>query len=379
MGTPPSWPFHRPSQRQTEKDYLLQALEEGFWGGRTWTARLEKALQAFFGREAVVVSSGTAALHLAFELLLDGRGGEVLVPTWTFTATASEVVHAGGTPVLVDVGPTLHLTPETLESLLTPRTRGVVVIHYAGEPAPLRALQAFCAAHGLWLVEDACHALPAWYEGQLCGTFGEIATFSFHATKPVAAGQGGALLFRDPVLAEKARRLRQHGLLRHPDQPWLYEVEAFGWNYMLSDFQAAVALAQLERAHDARRARQALAQAYQTALQPIPELRLYPVQDPTQCGWHLFPVFWEGASEAQRNALLEALRQQGIALSLHYKPLHLHRAYQPYVRSGQRFPRANKAWTEIFSLPLWPDMPLDAVQTIVEKLAIALVQVRKNL
>ncbi len=371
-------PFHRPSQRHTEKEYLLQALEEGYWGGRTWTAHLEKALQDFFGREAVVVSSGTAALHLAFELLLNGQGGEVLVPTWTFTATASEVVHAGGTPVLVDVGPTLHLTPETLEPCLTPHTRGVVVIHYAGEPAPLREIQAFCAAHNLWLVEDACHALPAWYEGQLCGTFGDIATFSFHATKPVAAGQGGALLFRDPALAEKARRLRQHGIARHPDYPWLYEVETLGWNYMLSDFQAAVALAQLERAYETRRARQALAEAYRTALQTHPELRLYPVQDPSQCGWHLFPVFWTGASVAQRNALLETLRQEGIALSLHYKPLHLHRAYQPYVRRGQRFPTADQAWAEIFSLPLWPDMPLTALQTVVEKLTQALVRLGKN-
>jgi len=371
-------PFHRPSFGKREKAYLLQALEEGYWGGRTWTVQLEKALQDFFGREAVVVSSGTAALHLAFELLLNGKGGEVIVPTWTFTATASEVVHAGGTPVLADVGPTLHLTPETLAPLLTSRTRGVVVMHYAGEPAPLHAIRAFCEAHGLWLVEDACHALPAWHEGQLCGTFGDAATFSFHATKPVAAGQGGAVLFRDPALAEKARRLRQHGLRRHPDQPWLYEVETLGWNYMLSDFQAAVALAQLQRAHETRQARQALAEAYQAALQPISELRLYPVQEPNHCGWHLFPVFWDGASEAERNALLKALHQQGIALSLHYKPLHLHPAYQPYVRPGQRFPTADKAWAEIFSLPLWPDMPLTAVQSVVEKLTAALVQVRKN-
>ncbi len=212
-------PFHRPSFGKREKAYLLQALEEGYWGGRTWTVQLEKALQDFFGREAVVVSSGTAALHLAFELLLNGKGGEVIVPTWTFTATASEVVHAGGTPVLADVGPTLHLTPETLAPLLTSRTRGVVVMHYAGEPAPLHAIRAFCEAHGLWLVEDACHALPAWHEGQLCGTFGDAATFSFHATKPVAAGQGGAVLFGTPLWLRRLAACASMAFAATPTSP----------------------------------------------------------------------------------------------------------------------------------------------------------------
>ncbi|MDW8236531.1 MAG: aminotransferase class I/II-fold pyridoxal phosphate-dependent enzyme, partial [Bacteroidia bacterium] len=202
-------PFHRPSLSDKERAYLLQALEEAYWGGGKWVAQLEERLSALFGREAVVVSSGTAALHLALHLLLEKKTGEVILPTWTFSATASEVIHAGGIPVLADVSPSLHLCAATIEERFSPHTRGIIVMHYAGVPAPMDEILALKERHGLFLIEDACHALGSYYKGQPCGTFGDIAAFSLHATKPIAAGQGGFLLTADSALAEKARRLRQ--------------------------------------------------------------------------------------------------------------------------------------------------------------------------
>lgn len=352
----PEIPFHQPALSDLERTYLLQALEERYWGGGDWVQRLEAKLREIYDREAVVVSSGTAALHLALSLLLEEKGGEVIVPTWTFTATASEVVHAGGVPVLADVNETLHLCAETVEPLISPRTRGIIVMHYAGLPAPLRDLHTLCQKYGLWLLEDACHAVPAYYERQLCGTFGVAATLSFHATKPIAAGQGGAILFAEARLAEKARSLRRHGIRRDSTRPWLYEVEALGWNYMLSDFQAAVALAQTERLYELWQRRQHLAALYDKALSDIPELHLPIRRTDSQHAWHLYPVRWQGASAAKRDQLLWQLRQQGIHLSLHYKPLHLHPAYKPYLRYGQRFPVADQVWEETFSLPLWTDL-----------------------
>jgi len=349
-------PFHQPALSDLERTYLLQALEGRYWGGGDWVQRLEAKLREIYGREAVVVSSGTAALHLALSLLLGDKGGEVIVPTWTFTATASEVVHAGGVPVLADVNETLHLCAETVEPLISPRTRGIIVMHYAGLPAPLRELHTLCEKYGIWLMEDACHAVPAYYEGRLCGTFGVAATLSFHATKPIAAGQGGAILFAEARLAEKARSLRRHGIRRDPTRPWLYEVEAFGWNYMLSDFQAAVALAQTERLHELWQRRQHLAALYDKALSDTPRLQLPVRRADSQHAWHLYPVRWRGTSVEKRDQLLWQLRQQGIHLSLHYKPLHLHPAYKPYLRHAQRFPSADQAWEETFSLPLWPEL-----------------------
>ncbi|MCX7763676.1 MAG: DegT/DnrJ/EryC1/StrS family aminotransferase [Bacteroidia bacterium] len=364
--------FYQPSFSELERRYLLQALEGRYWGGGEWVARLEEALRLFYGREAVVVSSGTAALHIALTLLLGEAGGEVIVPTWTFTATASEIVHAGGVPVLADVDENLHLSPQTVEPLISPRTRGIIVMHYAGAPAPLKDLLDLCKRYNLWLLEDACHAIPSLYEGQLCGKFGTAAALSFHATKPIASGQGGAILFSDPELAKKARQLRQHGIRRNLEAPWDYEVETLGWNYMLSDFQAAVALAQLERLPETHQKRQNIARLYTSALQDLSHIRPYPFERFQSVSWHLYPVFWKGASAEQRDKLLRELRQKGIQLSLHYKPLHRHKAYSPYLRPTQRFPQAEHAYNEIFSLPLWADMTEEQAYKVIEALRIAI-------
>ncbi|MCS7188857.1 MAG: DegT/DnrJ/EryC1/StrS family aminotransferase [Bacteroidia bacterium] len=361
-------PFHKPALSELEGQYLLAALEERYWGGGAWVERLEAKLSELYKREAVVVSSGTAALHLALTLLLGDKGGEVIVPTWTFTSTASEVIHAGGLPILSDVGETLHLTAERVEELLTPHTKGIIVMHYGGVPAPLAELSELCKQYSIWMIEDNCHAVPAYYQGKLCGTFGEISILSFHATKPIAAGQGGALLLQDKALADRARRLRKHGILRSPSTPWEYEVTEVGWNYCLSDFQAAVALAQLEKLEENWQRRKKIAYLYRSLLSELPEIRLYPVQEPESSAWHLFPVFWEGEALLPREQILNNLYKRGFSLNIHYKPLHRHKAYRTYVREGQKFPIADQAYHKIFTLPLWPDMSNAAIEALVEAL-----------
>lgn len=365
-------PFHRPSLSDLERRYVLEALEEQYWGGGRWVSRLEAALKELFGREVVAVSSGTAALHLALTLLLEENPGEVIVPTWTFTATASEVVHAGGRPVLADVNQTLHICAETIEPLITPRTRGVIAVHYAGAPAPMDELLELCERYGLWLLEDACHALPSFWRGQRCGTFGSAATLSFHATKPVASGQGGAILFADPALAEKARLLRRNGMYRLPHQPWEYEVQALGWNYMLTDLQAALALAQLQRLTELWEARRALAAFYTEALSALPHLSPYPIESPATVSWHLYPVFLRGGTAEKRDKLLRTLWEEGIRLNVHYQPLHKHPAYQAFIQARQRFPVADAKYEEVFSLPMWADLPEKAAYQITEALKEAL-------
>ncbi|MCS6895597.1 MAG: DegT/DnrJ/EryC1/StrS family aminotransferase [Bacteroidia bacterium] len=358
-----------------ERQYLQEALEEGYWGGGRWIERLEKALQHIYEREVIVVSSGTSALHLALSLLIDEKDTEVIVPTWTFTATASEVVHAGGIPVLADVNESLHISPETVESLISSRTRGIIVVHYAGVAAPMAELLQLCRKYNLWLIEDACHAVPAYYGGQLCGTFGEMATLSFHATKPIAAGQGGAVLLSNPDLAERARILRRNGLQRSSEMPWLYEVKALGWNYMLSDFQAAVGLAQVARLEENWKERRRLALLYDDMLRGIPELTPYPVSSPETAAWHLYPVFWSGATAEKKNRLLQYLHRKGFTLNVHYKPLHLHPAYRPYIHKGQTFPTADRAYEEIFSLPLWVGMTEGQISALGETLKAGLAEI----
>lgn len=357
-------PFHRPALSELERAYVLEALEERWWGGGAFVERLEAAMAAQWGRSVVVVSSGTAALELALRVLLRGAPGEVVVPVWTFTASAAAVYHAGGQIRLADVGPTLHLTAETLLAALTPRTCGMVAVHYGGEPAPMAELLAVAQARGLWILEDASHALPSYLEGRLCGTFGEAAAFSFHATKPVAAGQGGAIVFAEPEAALLAKRLRAHGLLRNSHAYWDYEVLELGWNYQLSSVAAALALAQFERQAVLWERRKALARFYTGQLQGVSGLRLYPVRDPEVISWHLFPVFIEGGRR-RRDAVLAKMGEMGFPLNIHYRPLHQHLAYQPWAQ-GQRFPQADKAYEELLTLPIWPDLSLAQASELVE-------------
>ena len=368
-------PFHRPALSDRERAYVLEALEGRWWGGGAFVIRLEKALEGIWGRTAVAVSSGTAALEIALKVLLGEEGGEVIVPVWTFTATASAVYHAGGVPVLADVGPTLHLMPESVEALLTPRTRGVIVVHYAGMAADMKALQEVCARHGLWLLEDTCHAQPGYFMGQLCGTFGEVATLSFHATKPVAAGQGGAILFRDPDLAEKARQWRRHGIVRDSLKYWDYEVHFLGHNYQLAELCAALGLAQVELMQERWQSRQKVAAIYRQILASYEHIDLYPA-NPQECSWHLYPVFLRGGQEA-RDEILWRMGAKGFPLNLHYRPLHRHRAYQAWA-GERKFPVADAAYQRIFTLPVWPEMEPAEVGLVAQTLLETIEEVKRE-
>lgn len=354
-------PFHRPALSDEERAYVEEALEGRWWAGGPFVERLEKALEAIWGRPAVAVSSGTAALEVALRLLLGELGGEVIVPVWTFTASAAAVWHAGGVPVLVDVGPTLHIEASHIEVALTPRTRGVIVVHYAGMAADMGAIQAVCAQHGLWLLEDTCHAQPGYYQGQLCGTFGEAAALSFHATKPIAAGQGGAILLRDSSFAEKARSWRRHGIIRDDANYWEYEVYFLGHNYQMPELCAALALAQVEKMQARWERRQAIAAQYTTLLRGVETLELYPA-DRSACGWHLYPVFLKGGKE-RRDEVLRRMGEKGFPLNLHYRPLHRHRAYRALAQK-KRFPRADAAYEQVMTLPIWPEMTSEQVEQV---------------
>ncbi len=368
-------PFHRPALSDKERTYVLAALEGRWWGGGAFVERLERALEETWGRPAVAVSSGTAALEIALRVLLDEEGGEVILPVWTFTATAAAVWHAGGEPILVDVGPTLHIQPEAIQAAITPRTRGVIAVHYAGMAANMKALQEICQRHGLWLLEDACHAQPGYWEGQLCGTFGKAATLSFHATKPIAAGQGGAILFQDTALAEKAQLWRRHGIVRDKSRYWDYEVHLLGYNYQMPELSAALALAQVELMTERWHSRQKIAALYQEILGNSEHLKLYAAKA-EECGWHLFPIFLQ-QGEGLRDKVLQRMGEKGYPLNLHYRPLHRHRAYRRWAE-GRAFPVADAAYERLITLPIWPEMTPEETALVAQTLLESIAEVEKE-
>jgi dTDP-4-amino-4,6-dideoxygalactose transaminase len=384
-------PFFRLSCLGNELKYIREVLESGWLTSSGKALDFEAAFAEKVGaRHALAVNSCTAALHLACETAGIGRDSEVLVPSITFTATAEVVEYLGGTVRLVDVDPiTGLLDSETLTRALEryPDASCVIPVHLAGRAARMRGtavapgLLDLCEAHGLTMVEDAAHAFPAKYDGacSVGGPIGSLATcFSFYANKTITAGEGGMIVTEDDDVASRIRRMRLHGIDRTAwdrthamERTWEYDVVAAGYKYNLPDLSAAVGLAQLEQADTFHDARRRIVQTYQERLADLPGLRLPAVDETANHAWHLFIVHLDETSPLGRDAFIERLRAEGIATSVHYKPLHRmsHWANRTGVKPDD-LPGAESWWRGCVTLPLFPAMrneEIDAVCTAVRR------------
>ena len=314
----------------------------------------------------MAVNSATAGLHLALEALGIGPGDEVITTSHTFTATAEVVRYLGADVVLVDVDPvTLCIDPRLVEVAITPRTRAIVPVHYAGLAADMPALLALAQAHQLKIVEDAAHALPTTSGGQLVGTLGSDATvFSFYANKTMTTGEGGMIVTRDAALAERMIVMRLHGISRDAfdrfqskTPAWYYEVVAPGFKYNMTDVAAAMGLAQLGKLQRFLARRQFLAARYRESLAALP--LILPADAPAGelHAWHLYVIRLAPSARCTRDELIQALSDRSIGTSVHYVPLHR----QPYWRdryglTPQMFPNSEAAYQSMVSIPLFTAM-----------------------
>lgn len=337
----------------------------------------EQALAEVAGAaDSVAVNSGTAALHAAMFALGIGPGDEVIVPAMTFAASSNCVIYQGGTPVFVDVDPsTLLIDPAEVERRITPRTKAVVAVDYAGQPADYAALRALAQRHGFALVADAAHSLGGSFGGTPVGSIAELSTFSFHPVKHVTSGEGGAITTSDPALAARMRMFRTHGITSDARQreaagSWFYEMVELGYNYRLTDFQCVLATSQLKHLRDWVARRQALAARYDAALQAFPWVaglgRL-----PGAChAYHLYVARLDtDRLSVDRARVFAALRAEGIGVNVHYIPVHLHPYYQQNLgtKPGDH-PHAEAAYEQIVSLPLFPLMEENDVDDVVRAL-----------
>lgn len=392
-------PFHRPSLGAAEREAVMGVLDSGWLTAGSRTVAFEDAFASFVGaRHAVAVNSATAALHLALEGIGVTDGDEVIVPTYTFAASAETVLYLRGRPVLVDVEPeTANVTPEAVAAALTTRTAAVEVVHMGGLPADLQGLMA--AADGRPIVEDVAHAFPspiALLGGRLAGTVGRAGAFSFYATKTITTGEGGMLVTDDDALAARARTMRLHGIGRDAwkrytaSGSWYYEIEAAGFKDNLTDLAAAIGLAQLGRAQTMRDARERIARRYLAGfagLAAADRLVLPTTGAPGEHAWHLFVVRLGAAAAgpideelpgvaglpaplrplaSARARAIDDLRQLGIGTSVHFIPLHLHPLYRSMGYRPGQFPAAERAYAGAISLPIWPDMTNRDVDHVIE-------------
>jgi perosamine synthetase len=338
----------------------------------------ERAMADFVGaKEAVAVSSGTAALHAAMYALGISPGDEVIVPAMTFAATANCVVFQGGTPVFVDVAPdTLLIDPEQVKGKITPRTRAVIAVDYTGHPADYDALESIASEHGVALVADACHALGASYKNRPVGTLADISTFSFHPVKHITTAEGGMITTDDSTLAQKMRTFRNHGITsdhhsREALGSWFYEMVALGYNYRLTDLQCALGISQLKKLSGWVNRRQAIARLYNEAFSKQILVRPLAVKDNISNSYHLYVIKIDFTKlPVDRTTVFAKLRTEGIGVNVHYIPVHLHPYYQKKYGTGPGLcPAAEAAYEQILSLPMHPgltDQDIDTVCNILQ-------------
>jgi dTDP-4-amino-4,6-dideoxygalactose transaminase len=328
----------RPDVGRTEADAVAEVLESGQLTMGAKVEELEAELaRACEVRHAVAVSSGTAALHLAVLALGLGEGDEVLVPAYTFPATANVVALAGARPVLVDVDPeTMNLDLDRVAAALTPRTRAVLAVHLFGRPLAWERLEA-AVPGGVTLVEDAAGALGARRRGRACGSLGALACLSFHPRKIVTTGEGGAVTTDDEALADAVRRLRHHGI--EPSEA--FEISAPGFNYRLSDILCAVGIPQLRRLDELLEARTRVAAGYTERLAGLVETPA--AEDGDTHGWQAYVVRLD-----RRDECLAALRAEGIEAQIGTYALHRLAAY----REQGAFPGADRSFERALALPL---------------------------
>lgn len=376
-------PFALPDLTDQEIGAVVQCLKSGWLTTGPKAKQFETAFAQRMGGgvEAVSVNSCTAALLVALKAFDIGPGDEVIVPVWTFTATGMSVVHAGATPVLVDVDPvTLNMDPARVEAAVTPRTRAIIPVHFAGLSCDMDALRAIAKKHDLKIIEDAAHALPATYKGQLIGANSADATaFSFYATKTMTTGEGGMITMANAEAAARCRTLRLHGISRDvfdrytsTASSWYYEVVAPGFKCNLTDMAAAIGIVQLERLDALLSRRTAIRRRYNEAFADLPvEL---PVDAPAGDihSWHLYVIRMQPESPLNRDAFIQAMASENIGCSVHFIPLHLH----PYWRerpgvAEANYPVATGQFKRVVSLPLYTamtDYAVDRVITTVRKL-----------
>lgn len=361
-------PFALPDIGEEETAEVIDSLKSGWLTTGPKTKQFEREFADFIGGgvEAVAVNSATAGLHLALEAIGIEPGDEVITTAYTFTSTAEVIRYLGANPVFIDVeAETFNIDVSKIEKKITPRTKAIIPVHFAGLACDMNAILSLAKKYKLKVIEDAAHSLPTVYGGKLIGSLAsDVTIFSFYATKTITTGEGGMIVTRSAEIAERCRIMRLHGISRDvfnryvSNKPaWHYEVIAPGFKYNLTDIASSIGIHQLKKVWTFQRKRQQMAEKYNAAFRELPLILPPQPGEGKVHSWHLYVIRLQKGLKISRDEVIQQLAAKGIGCSVHFIPLHLH----PYWRDTYRlqpsdFPCALINYQQAVSLPLYTKM-----------------------
>jgi len=350
-------PYGRHSINDDDIAAVVAALKSDWLTTGPLVEVFESALEKVVGAPCISVSSGTAALHCAYAAIGIGPGDEVITPPITFIATQATAALFGATIVFVDVQPdTANIDPQAVEAAITPRTKAIVAVDYAGHPADLDELRIIADKHGIYLIEDAAHSIGSMYKGRPVGSIADITAFSFFPTKNLTTGEGGAVSSIHPELLEKAKRFSRQGLVRNPKEffikdqgPWHQEVHEFGLNYRLPDVLCALGISQLRRLEIFKQQKATVFTKYEDLLGMVNQIQLPTARSYVNPNWHLYSVLVEST---KKKVIFENMRLKGVGVQVNYIPAYWHPVFKREIYPRGLCPNAENYYARQISFPL---------------------------
>lgn len=366
-------PYGRQTIEEDDIQAVVDVLRSDYLTTGPKIAEFEKMVADYVGAKyAVAISNGTSALHAACFAAGIQPGDEVITTPLTFAASSNCVLYCGGTPVFADVDlKTYNINPEDIRRKITDKTKAIIAVHLAGQPCDMDEIHKIAKEHDLLVIEDGAHALGSVYKGKKVGTLSDMTTFSFHPVKPITTGEGGMIVTDNEEFYQKMMLFRSHGITRDEnlmtrnDGSWFYQQLDLGYNYRITDIQCALGCSQMKKLDRFLARRKEIVARYNEAFADCENI-IIPYQLPeTESGWHLYIV---QVKNCDRKKVFEALREQGIAVNVHYIPVYMHPYYQEHGYKDIHCRNAEEVYSHIISLPLYPTLMVEEQEYVIETL-----------
>lgn len=377
-------PYGRQLIDESDIEAVVQTLRSDWLTqGPAITTFEDELCKVTGAKHAIAMNSGTAALHAAYQACGITSGDEIITTGMTFAATANAALYLGAVPKFADIDVvTGNINPQSIEQLISKKTKAIVGVDYSGQPCDLKALREICDRHGLVLIEDAAHSIGSSLSGKKVGSIADLTTFSFHPVKTVTTGEGGAVTTNVDDYSKRLSKFRTHGIEKDPSNmleknpgPWFYEVSQLGFNYRITDIQAALGTSQLRKLEHFKARRQELVSRYDRLVS-----KFSPMLEPTarlpgaDCAHHLYPVLLSAdeSDGSKRRFIVEALHAENIGVQVHYIPVYDHPLYRELFAQdnwSERCPATNSFYARVFSLPLFPAMTDEDQDDVVNALS----------